>query len=238
MDPNASAEDINRSRREWETLEANQIEIVKDLSRAIKIKDKKRPWQIKKYIIEFLTDFYLITQDWTKFHNILLKNEDPVVQVHSAYDILILATEPNTGKRYFTGEIQGLARNLLLSNKNERCLKLIHIFTNSLQNKSDAYEISLVGYKRVPLNHIAFEGLSNASYRGFNITCAIPSILKWLSGDDDWQKDNANYLLKELLKRNQEYSKILYEELSKSKGVNKEITQLYRQCKLSMKNDF
>ena len=235
-DPNSNIEIREKLNNEWIEFEKKQEEITETLTTIIKTQHINLNWQIIKYIIEFLTDYYLITKDWAKFNDILLKNENSVVRVQAAYDILILATEPNTGKRYFTKEIQMLARNLLFRNKIKNCLKLIHIFTNSLDDESETYEISLIGYKRIPLNHLAYKGLNNASYRGFDITVAIPYIVTWLSEEDLWHRENGYYLLNELLKRNEEYSYVIRKEIKAIEKRNKEMTKILRLCKIPKRN--
>ena len=70
----------------------------------------------------------MIEEDWKSFQEILLKNSNSAVKVDSAYELLLIATEANLGKRYFTKELQEMAKVLLFKKKEKRCSELINIF--------------------------------------------------------------------------------------------------------------
>lgn len=235
LNPSNDEENKEKLFKEREELEVRYDKIIEDFIKTIRNKSMTFKWQIMKHIIEFLTDSYLANNDWEGFLEALLQNENPVVRVETAYDILLIATESSTGQRYFTRYIQELARNLLFLNLSERCSILVQIFTESLFSDTISYEISVPGYRQILLKQKAYKGLSSASYRGFDITLAIPSIVKWLSGSGKWYREKAYSLLKELLRNNLRYSSVIREEVKKFETRNKEMTNILRKCKAPKK---
>lgn len=235
LDPNVEEENKEMLIKEWEEFKSKYHKMVEDFTKTIRQNSSTLEWQIMKYLIEFLTDIYLENNDWESFFKILLQNENPVVRVETAYDFLLITTESITGQRYFTTSIQKLARNLLFVRRSERCKILVQVFTESLFDDTISYEISVIGYKEIPLSQKAYAGLSSASYRGFDMSLAIPSIVKWLSGSKKWYKENAYSFLIDLFTRNEDYSGIIREEIIKSKRRNKEMASILRKCKIFKK---
>lgn len=232
VDSGISGEYEELLREEWEELKEKYDQTTKDYTNAIKTKSKTLNWQIRKYMIEVLTELYLHDNDWNGFYDVLLENDESVVRVEAANDIFMLATEPYTPRRNFTGHFHEMAKDFLLMQKNERVQKLVQIFTESLFDEKKTHKPH-PEYRKISVRRRAFNGLSRIRYRGFDISHAIPSIAKWFLEGLKWLRGEAKYFFHHALDENSSYAALILEEIDKLglKVKPNEFKYIHRKCK-------
>src|SRR6185369_6192681 len=96
---------------------------------------------------------------------------------------------------------------------------------------------STLGYRDTSVGTIARFGLSNAVYRGLDITIAVPVLLQWLLDDKQWKREKSIELLTEFIEKKKEVLPQIIEMIPKPVNKqNKELQKLIRKCKTLLKN--
>lgn len=180
-------------------------------------------WQIKKYHIEFLSDHFLLNNDWEGIRSHLLMHKDAVVKVETALDLLYIITEeyPVWCVRYFSNELKENAQYLLSIDNPTNLQELIWAFVENMSNTEISYALdSFSGYRKVNLQYQCYTALSNAVYRQLDISIAVTNLFKWLTQDHEWYRDNGLFILKKHVENKVEFAQYTL-ELLENTGIDK-----------------
>jgi hypothetical protein len=219
-------------KQELENFNGRYPFLIKSLISAIKNNWQQINWQIKKYHIEFLTDHFLYNNDWQSLHSLLLEHQDSVIRVETALDLLYIATEeyPVWCVRYFTKELTKRYQELLMKNKNN-IDEIVHVFSKSIYDQDETYSLdSSFGYRNTTVQYQVYVGISNAAYRGFDISIIVSQLIQWLSHKDKWFKDRALETLKTYAENKLEHTQQILTILNNPKLNKKDIKPILLIC--------
>lgn len=180
-----SKNNMDEEFRELDGTYAEIIENFKDL-----LKDRIiLNWHIKKYIIETLTDYYLLGNDWYSLEKSLLRHEDPVVRLETASDLLYITREeyPVWSIRYFNEKLKKAGRRYI--SRGKKWPVIVDVLRGIFQSESgETFYCHIDGYYKFTTFSVAVDLLGTAAYRKIDITEAIPDMLKLFSYDKDLNK--------------------------------------------------
>jgi len=224
----------NENIKEPEELKNRYDEITIPLIWAIK-KPQELNWHIKKYITETLTDYYLLNDNWKDLKSLLLSNDDPVIRVETATDLLHITREeyPVWSTRNFNKELKKAGKKHI--SRKKRWPEIVMVFDNILRSpEGESYYCHIDGYYKFSTRIRAIEGLGSMAYRKIDITPSVETLLKLFSTDKYlnkrlWQnlywyikqkKENAVKILEEIeelkIDKNLEFVRELMEDCNKT----------------------
>ena len=211
-----------------------------ELTDTLKNNYKKLNWQIKKYLIESLTDHLLDKDNWSMIRETLLKHDDIVVRVESAHDLLIIATEehPVWSVRQFSANLREKGKKLLSIKKGEAGLELVDIFIEGYSDDTSTYEIDPIGYdkyREITVSYVSYWGLNNAVYRGIDISAAIPMLLKQLSDKSEWYRTRSRDLIKDYIEKEPENVEVVANLIGFVKGDSMEFNEIQKLVDIHLK---
>lgn len=181
-------------------LQSRQPELVEEYVAAL-IPLAPANWQITKYLIESLTDAFMLAGDWGRLEAILFRHPDPVVRVEAATDFIYLATEeyPVWCWRFFTKELQDAARFFWRRKKTKA--RLVEVLIGVLQ-APEAFTRRFENPDYSPFSTYgqAVVGLGFGAYRWLDISPALPMLAPLLCRDA-WFRQEILHALDDLVKR-------------------------------------
>jgi len=231
--PNVEEKDKEAFNNEAKELKNRYTKLMGELTDILKNKFKRINWQIKKYLIESLTDHLLDKDSWPMIREVLLKHEDIVVRVEAAHDLLIIATEeyPVWSVRHFSSNLKEKGKKLLSIEKGKAGLELVDIFIEGYSDKTRTYEIDPIGYdkyRKITVSYVSYWGLNNAIYRGIDISEAIPMLLKKLIDEDKWYRTRSRDLIKDYIEKEKENVEVVANLIVFVKGESEEFTEIQK----------
>ncbi len=152
---------------------------------------------IKKYVIEALTEHYLVASDWDTLKTSLLDHPDPAVRVDTASRVLwpVLRVMDDFGKKDVLGKSAHKTYRLITK---ERRRFLIAVLAEGLSH--DESMASDTGGEPARTDVTALSMLRHCGPY-MSLTAAIPALAAWLAADIAWRRERARDLLVKYVER-------------------------------------
>jgi hypothetical protein len=218
--------------KKLEELKNRYDEITSTLISALKKSDKLN-WHIKKYIIEVLTDYYLLNDNWKDIKILLLGNNDPVVRVETAIDLLYITTEeyPVWSTRDFNKELKKSGKKYL--SRGKRWPEIVQTFDSILHApKGESFYCHIDGYYKFSTHMRAIDALGSMAYRKIDISESTVTLLELFS-DDKWLNKRIQENLYWYIKQKKENASKILDDIEKLQiDKNTEfVRELMKDCK-------
>lgn len=204
-----------RIRPELEALHEGYDSIISAMETAVRNGTTGLNWHIRKYMVEILTDHYLVQNNTRGFTNILLCAPDPVIRFETAGDLLYMKAEeyPAWCERSFTKNIHAAARKLLAHEKNGLIKQIVKALSDCLESDGTGLKHDpLFGYDERRISQMASSELEYLAGSGVDIGEAVPRLVMHLGDENAYDRSSAgDTLLKYMGRRASRARQILGE---------------------------